>query len=243
MEKKIRSIMIFVVISLMASCFVACGDDDEGGSGSGNDGIITSPITLLSGGKKKIDGNVKSAQSSNEFVASVNNGIIEGEHIGNAIITVNNKYKIQVTVEPLYLIMDDPVLQWNATKETVKSLQHQGTVFAEDDEMLVYQNCGDSEVLTYSFKNGKLKSVLAVVPVSKKSSFVNYLTERYAFYPQQLSNYTFVGMDSYSLDNAKTIVTLSVYNTKYLANLYMPASDFNSKTIQQSRKLINNLPI
>ena len=54
MEKKIRSIMIFVVISLMASCFVACGDDDEGGSGSGNDGINTSPITLLSGGKKKI---------------------------------------------------------------------------------------------------------------------------------------------------------------------------------------------
>ncbi len=207
-------------------CFVSCGSDDD--DNDNNVGIDTSPVTLTAEQTKTIAGNVNKTVSANEFVAIVNNNVITGNHIGETIVTVNGKYNIPVTVIPRYLIMKDPITEWGASKATIKAKQTEGTLSKEESDMLAYTNCGDASAVGYSFDNGKLSSIVVLVSTSKMTAYTGYLKERFAFYPAQLADYTFVGMDSYTLDKAKTVVALSVYNANYLACVYMPADKFNS---------------
>lgn len=204
----------------------SCGSDDE----EEKDGIDTSPVTLLVDKSTTVQGKVSNMATDNEFVATVKDNIITGNHVGETIITVNGKHKIPVTVVPFYKIMDDPITDWGTSQSTIKAKQTQGTISKEDADLIRYTNCGDADIVAYMFENGKLNSVGVLISTSKTTSYVNYLKERFAFYPGQLSNYTFVGMDSYSLETARTVVALRVQDANYLMCLYIPASKFNSSS-------------
>jgi len=215
------SVLVFFIALLG---FVACSSDSD------EEKIVidTSAVSLYVEGTKTIQGDVNSAVSENEFVAEVDNNVITGAHVGETIVTVNGKYRIPITVIPFYNIMDDPILEWGASTSTIKSKQKQGTLRSDDGKMLAYQKCGDAEALAYNFENDKLKAVLVMFPVSKMSACTGYLKERFAFYPGQFSNYTFLGIDAYSVEKSRTVVALSLYNTNYLACLYMPTEDYKS---------------
>ena len=223
-KKYFLKLLAIVTVAMLSVGFTACSSDD------GDDGIDTSPITLFADKTKTIAGNVSYMISANEFVATVENNVIKGSHVGETTITVNGKHKIPVSVIPFYNIMDDPITEWGASKATVKAKQKQGTLFRETTDAIGYQNCGDASIVAYSFENGKLKSVVVMMPTSKTSSYTGYLKERFAFYPGQFSNYTFLGIDAYSLSSAKTVVALSVYDSSNLSCVYMPAEKFNSNS-------------
>ena len=179
MNKKILwSLQTLLMVAILSISFVSCSSDDDS-----DDGITTTSVTLFAGKTKTLEGNVREIVSANEFVATVKDNVITGNHVGETVVTVNGKYKISVSVIPFSNIMNDPVTEWGASKETVKAKQKQGTLSADEDEILVYQNCGDASLVAYSFENGKLSTVLVRMPISKTSSYTDYLMERFAFYP------------------------------------------------------------
>ena len=221
-KSKIVKWMVCACIALPAMSLVSCSKDDDGES------INTSPITVYAGSTYNIEGDVNSAVSSNEFVAIVEKNTVTGNHVGETTITVNSKHKIPVTVRPKYMIMNDPVTDWGASKATIKQKQTQGTLRQETNDMLAYENCGDADLMGYSFKNGKLAGIVVMVSISKMDAYINYLKERFAFLPEQYENYTFLGFDAYTLAQSTTVAALSIYNTDYMSCVYMPTADFKS---------------
>ena len=115
--------MAIMMIVMLSVGFASCNSDDDE-----DDGISTSPITLYADKTEKIGGNVREMVSDNTFVATVDNNIVTGMHVGEAIVTVNGKHKIRVSVIPFYHIMDDPITEWGISKATVKARQRQGTL-------------------------------------------------------------------------------------------------------------------
>ena len=221
-KMKIVKWMACACIVLPSMSLVSCSSDDD------KDSINTSPITVYAGSKYNIEGDVNSAVSSNEFVALVEKNQVTGNHVGETSITVNSKHKIPVTVRPKFMIMDDPVTDWGASKTTIKQKHKQGTLKQETSDMVAYEKCGDADMVAYSFKNGKLAGIVVMMAMSKMNAYVDYLTERYAFLPEQYENYTFLGFDAYSLEQSTTVAALSIYNTQYLSCVYMPTADFKS---------------
>jgi len=222
--KKTKSIvwMAYVCMVLPSLSMVSCSSDDD------EDSFKTSPITVYAGSTYNIEGNVNSAVSSDEFVVLVDKNEVTGNHVGEAYVTVNSKHKIPVTVRPKYMIMDDPVTEWGASMATIKQKQRQGKLKQETSEMLAYENCGDAELMGYSFKNGKLAGIVVMMSTSNMTAYTNYLKERFAFLPEQFENYTFLGFDAYTLEKSTTVAALSVYNAQYLSCVYMPTADFKS---------------
>lgn len=221
-KSKIVKWMACACIALPAMSLVSCSSDDD------EESINTSPITVYAGSTYNIEGDVNSAVSSNEFVALVEKKTVTGNHVGEATITVNSKHKIPVTVRPKYMIMDDPVTDWGASKATIKQKHKQGTLKQETSDMLAYEKCGDADMVAYSFKNSKLAGIVVMVSMSKMDAYINYLKERFAFLPEQYENYTFLGFDAYTLAQSTTVAALSIYNTNYLSCVYMPTADFKS---------------
>ena len=216
--------MAYACIALPTLSLVSCSSDED------DDNIKTSPITLYAGSTYTIEGNVNSAVSSNEFVVLVEKNKVTGNHVGQASITVNNTQRIPVTVQPKYMIMDDPVTDWGASKATIKQKHTQGTLKQETNDVLAYEKCGDADMVAYSFKNGKLAGIVVMMASSKMTSYINYLKERFAFLPEQYENYTFLGFDAYTLEQSTTVAALSIYNTQYLSCVYMPTADYKKGT-------------
>ena len=221
-KSKIVKWMACVCIALPVMSLVSCSSDDN------EENINTAPIIVYAGGTYNIEGDVNSAVSSNEFVVLVEKNEVTGNHVGEASITVNSKYNIQVNVRPRYMIMDNPVTDWGASKATIKQKHKQGTLKQETSDMLAYEKCGDADMVAYSFKNGKLAGIVVMMAMSNMTAYTNYLKERFAFFPEQHENYTFLGFDAYTLEQSTTVVALSIYNTQYLSCVYMPTADYKS---------------
>lgn len=210
----------FFSVSVM-SCSSSNDDDD--------DGVSTAPITLKAGDKSTIAG-AKTITSMNEFVAYITgNNEVTAFHVGETTLTVNDKKKIQLTVVPVYNLYDDPITKWGCDQSYVKSNQKQGTLTKSDTNSLAYSDAGKSKGILYSFENGKLTSVGAVVSTTYTTEYANYLAERFFMIPYEHNNETyFVGIDGLEKAQANTVVILQVYDYLNLIAVYMPANSYNS---------------
>ena len=105
--------------------------------------------------------------------------------------------------------------------------QNQGVLSSKSDsQYLIYEDVGKSNaVLMYTFDNGKLKSIGAVVSTSFTSEYATYLSERYLMLPYETNKDTyFIGIDALDVDKANTYVVLQIYDYRTLIAIYMPPS-------------------
>ena len=79
--------------------------------------IKTTSAIMWVGDKKNIEGDVKTASSLDDFVASVKDGVITANHTGATVIVVNEKHPIVVMVFSINNSISDPVLKWGAPKD------------------------------------------------------------------------------------------------------------------------------
>lgn len=214
-------------IALLSLGFVSCGSDDD------DDDVNTSPITLYAGDKTAVSG-ATSIESENEFIVYIGkeDKSVNGFHVGEAFIKVNGKSRIPVTVKGKYHTYDEPVTEWGCSQSYVKSHQNQGTVSSKSDSKnLIFENVGHADVLMYSFEDGKLASIGAIVPTSYTSEFAGYMSERFLMIPYEKDNDTyFVGVDGLEIEKSNTFAMLQVYNYKYLIAVYMPSSKAKSSS-------------
>lgn len=212
--KKISFLSMMMLAVVVLPLMVACGDDDD-------DVFDTTPIRMLSNGEKTISG-AETITSTNEFVAYAKDNKVMAFHVGDTELIVNGKYKIPLTVSPLYNLYDDPVCDWGCSMEYVKKHQKQGALSSKSSStLLAYENAGGASVMGYSFENGKLKSAIALVSTSHASTLVDYLLERYLIAPYYKGSETYyVGFDGLSEEKANTAILMQVYSASMISVVY-----------------------
>lgn len=239
MRKTIRlvglSLMAVVCIGLLAC---SSSDDTEEG------GIDTTPITLLAGKDKIIQG-ADTISSSNEFVAYGKKNTLYGWHVGETTINVNGKKTISVTVMPKNNLYDDPICEWGCSMDYVKSHQKQGTLNSKStDKILAYNDAGGATLLAYSFNNGKLESVGAMVSTNHTSTLGEHLVERYLLLPLYKGKDTyFAGIDGLDENHAKTMVLMDLYDINTWSVFYAPFKKNTTRSIldNEEEKLMDLL--
>jgi hypothetical protein len=220
MKKLFFFYLTLFVSAAVSMSFISCGSDNDD-----NDGVDVTPIVIYPDEEKTITG-ANSISSSNEFVALVKDKTVTGFHVGSATLTVNGNKTIPITVLPKYHLYDDPICNWGCDVDYVKSHQKQGTISSKStSENLIYENAGAASVLMYTFKNGTLSTVAAVVSTNHTSQYSSYLSERYMMIPYYEGKDTyFVGADAIEVEKATTAVILQVYSATQLVAVYTPAN-------------------
>ena len=199
--------VLFLLPLLAALFFVGCSDDEEGGIS-----LNESAITLYSDDTAHLEANDNvDWLSESEFVASVDaNGLVTGNHVGTTNIIASNgsgTSKCTVEVIPRFNTFEEPVVDFGATKEEVKSKESR-TMLSEIDDALIYM--GENSALNmviYMFENGRLYASGAAVSFAYTSELTNFLLERYQVVGEENGMYMFINND---LDKYDMIVSLSV---------------------------------
>jgi hypothetical protein len=219
MKKNYFYLLGIALVTMLSVSFVSCGKDKEEDK---DDMIDTTPISLAVGSEKIITG-ADTIVSSNRFVAYGTKNTVKAYHVGETSLLVNGKKTISISVYSTNYLYDNPVCEWGCSMDYVKSHQKQGTYSSKStNEYLLYENAGGASGLAYSFENGALVAVLAFVSTNHTSTLGTYLAERYLMLPIYQGEKTyFAGIDAIDTDNAKTLVYMDVYNTKFWSVLYM----------------------
>lgn len=231
-----KKILFLLVMVLPVLVFTSCSDDD-------NEGVNTKKISLFVGDEKKIESAVvpNSVFSENNFIAEVeDDGTVIGKHVGQTIISINEKYNIPVEIKGKYTTYDDPILNWGCSADYIIKNQKQGTLNSQNATSITYTNCGKAQSAVYLFEEGKLVSAGFVLRSSLASEIGDFLDERYLMIPYDLGDYTIAGINSYKLENASNIVFVKVYNVSTIMVLYAPYDNERSiKSISPDKEIIS----
>ncbi len=193
-------------LAILPLFLVSCSSNDEDNSLSKSNYTVNYGESISIGG----DGNLI---IDNDFVASYENGKIKGVHIGETDAIYEGSQKISITVNGTSNYLNYPVTEWNASKSSVKSKHHGGTLYSEDDENITYTiNSGGKTkyIFMYSFKNGKLTGCGLVVPTNEVTPFVDWLTQKYYLSMTGDDTIFTAGMDAYNTNKATTLVGIGV---------------------------------
>lgn len=132
--------------------------------------------------------------SSNDYIATVKNGMIVGVHIGTAIITMTSvgaptSYFI-VKVKPKYSLYDDPILDYGISRqELIRKETHRLLSVISDTLDLAYDYSHEDykTLMLYHFENDSLQTVHSFITDDKKffegdfSKIIGFFEERYNF--------------------------------------------------------------
>lgn len=229
-----KKVLFLLPILTALFTFSGCSDDEEGGIS-----LNESEITLYSDDTEQLEANDNvDWMSESEFVASVDaNGLVTGNHVGTTNIIASNgsgTSKCTVEIIPRFNTFEEPVLDFGATKEEVKSKESR-TILSETEEGLVYIGENNAlDMVAYLFENGRLRSAGAAVSFAYTSELTSFLIERYQVVGEENDIYMFINND---VDKFDMIVSLSV-ESDYLLVAYGPYST-DTKVITETNDYIN----
>lgn len=135
--------------------------------------------------------------SSNEFVASVYNGRVTGNHVGEATIYVsykNVKDSCKIVVNSVNNCIKEPNIKWGISMQNLKSKEKNTLVYESynsnfDITLLTYK-VDTYDYYVYFFKNNSL--ILSEQKINIATSIIdmtNSLYERYQYLSFSLSKY------------------------------------------------------
>ena len=222
----------FLLFSLMvvSLAFVSCGSDEEDEPNYANQ-------TMVAGDTYTIPGKIKDWASDNELIASVSNGIVTAERVGETIIRSGSKsFKVSVTGK--YNTFKEPYTQWGASQSAVKSYMTGYTLFKETNEVLYYTGLNKEMGYGYSFTNSALSSSYVILQMTSVTSdeMVAYLAERYVYVTMDEDDYYF----GFVTPDKKTIVILQLQSNSgqlYYFVYYTSASSANAAPVQAMMKM------
>jgi len=145
--------------------------------------------------------------SDNQLIASVSNGIVKAERVGQTTIR-NGSKSFKVTVNGKYNTFKEPCLQWGASKSTVKSFMSGYTLQSEDDESIFYKGKYREALTGYMFKSSGLyvSTVMLLTSSVSTDELAAFLNERYIYVTQNSREYYF----AYATPDEKNVVLLQL---------------------------------
>lgn len=207
---------VFSLMLLLAAMFTytACGDDDE----KDNAKLSKTAYTMYHKDSQYIEGTNLSDivwDSDDEFVATVKNNSITGQYVGKTTVkSATKKLTFSVEVKPAYSTYEEPHLDWNASKSTIKA--RYGTPTSESTNSLIYETSNTNvPILLFVFENGKMYTCGVVCKISAAYELVDFLSERYVPVKVDKDNYsaTFVHCNGKISDPQIDYVIAMQYNS------------------------------
>lgn len=189
-----------LAIALPFIALTSCGGDDD------EPDYKYSDITLKYQQTYQITGETTGWTSENTLIASVTkSGLVTGLLEGETELR-NGSSRFNVTVTPTVTLYANPCLKWGASESNVKSFMRGYSPVSESDDMILYSNYGEAQLLGYSFDNRRLEAVMAFIPVSSVSAeeMVSHLAQRYVAVDQEDDSFFFLSPDR------ETVVMLQV---------------------------------
>ena len=191
----------FLLFSLMvvSLAVVSCGSDEDEPNYANQ--------TMVAGDTYTIPGKIKDWTSDNDLIASVSNGIVTAERVGETYIRSGAK-SFKVTVNGKYNTYKEPYMQWGASKSTVKSSMSGYTLSSETSEILIYKGNYPVSLIGYSFKNDALQLSSVIIPITSVSmdELVDFMMERYVYVTKDEDNSYF----GFATADKKSVVILQI---------------------------------
>lgn len=229
-----KSIYLFLGIVLIAALSSCSGNDDDDENFD-----MPSEKTIYVGDSIKLS---KAAKSYDNFVALVHdNGYIVGFHVGQTTIQYKGKM-MTLNVRGRYNLYD-VITEWGINSNELLQKQKVGKKIIDTKSngvhLIGYEKVGVANMLGYAFdENDKLIYVQAMSNPTYEKSILNFLFERYMFYPEEVASYTWAGINSLEYDKATTLSLVSL-DSKYKID-YMFVTQYISIEYAKSRSISEN---
>lgn len=226
-----KKVLLAAVVALAGVSLTSCSSsssDDEPFS------MNERAITLQKGDKYTITHTGKASWSSeDDFVASVNDGEVTANHVGETTIYAisgGSKSQCNVTVRGLYNYFREPLCKMNATPEDVMRYETRSLDTKRSDRTMLFYYPAmneDIDVVVYSFKKDKLESAFVAMTMHGNSSQAlqmmnRFMSERYL---GGIASQGYVYINAKSVDEASKQVFVSNTISGYegiTAALYTP---------------------
>lgn len=218
--------LIFAILAAAAGMLTGCKEE----SGYNNITLNTYKLDMRAGDAQKVEitsGNPDDVRwrSENEFIATVDDGLISAQRIGQTRITANNA-AVVVTVEGLSNLYDNPMdgLSWGMTQEQL--YDKLGMPSTKDEKSMTYNMVSAINSLkTYSFVDNRLVSAAITVTKDKTSQLDDYLNERYLLLndDETRQDRDYINALTYSM--ATLLVTRTSYDDNYWLVSYKQIND------------------
>lgn len=225
-----KKVLLAAVFALAGVSFFSCSSSNDDEPFTMNERAIT----IQKGDKYTITHTGKASWSSEDnFVASVNDGEVTANHVGEtAIYATSGGYKSQcnVTVRGSYNYFREPLCKLNATPEDVMRYETRSLDTKKSDRttLIYYPAMNENiDVVAYTFKNDKLESSFVAMTMHGNASQAlqmmnNFMSERYI---GGIASHGYVYINAKSMDAASKQVFVSNTISGYegiTAALYTP---------------------
>ena len=226
-----KKVLLAAVFALTGVSFFSCSSSNDDEPFSMNERAIT----IQKGDKYTITHTGKASWSSDDdFVASVNDGEVTANHVGETAIYAMSggpKSQCDVTVRGLYNYFREPLCKLNATPEDVMRYETRSLDTKKSDRTtLIYYPAmnEDIDVVAYTFKNDKLESAFVSMTMHGNATqalqmMTNFMSERY--FGDGISSAGYVCMNATTTESASKFVYVTNKTPGYegiTAALYIP---------------------
>lgn len=226
-----KKVLLAAVFALVGGSFFSCSSSNDDEPFSMNERAIT----MQNGDKYTINHTGKASWSSDDdFVASVNDGEVTANHVGEtSIYAMSGGSKIQcdVTVRGLYNYFREPLCKLNSTPEDVMRYEKRSLDTKKSDRttLIYYPEMNeDIDVVAYTFKNDKLESAFVSMTMHGNATqalqmMTNFMSERY--FGDGISSAGYVYMNATTTESASKFVYVTNTTPGYegiTAALYIP---------------------
>lgn len=226
-----NKVLLAAVFALVGGSFFSCSSSNDDEPFSMNERAIT----MQKGDKYTINHTGKASWSSDDdFVASVNDGEVTANHVGEtSIYAMSGGSKIQcdVTVRGLYNYFREPLCKLNSTPEDVMRYEKRSLDTKKSDRttLIYYPEMNeDIDVVAYTFKNDKLESAFVSMTMHGNATqalqmMTNFMSERY--FGDGISSAGYVYMNATTTESASKFVYVTNTTPGYegiTAALYIP---------------------
>ncbi len=177
--------LIFFSLVLVSLAIVSCGSDKE------DEPNYTNQIMVV-GETYTIPGKSMDWVSDNDLIASISNGIVTAEHVGETVIR-NGSKSFKVTVTAQYNTFKEPYMNFGASMSSVKNYMSGYTLNKELSDALLYDGKFPVMYYMYTFKNAGMYLSSAILKASSVDAddMVAFLQERYVFVTMDEEEYYF----------------------------------------------------
>ena len=226
-----KKVLLAAAFALAGVSFFSCSSSNDDEPFSMNERAIT----MQKGDKYTITHTGKASWlSDDDFVASVNDGEVTANHVGETAIYAmsgGSKSQCDVTVRGLYNYFREPLCKLNATPEDVMRYEKRSLDTKKSDRTtLIYYPAmnEDIDVVAYTFKNDKLESAFVSMTMHGNATqalqmMTNFMSERY--FGDGISSAGYVYMNATTTESASKFVYVTNTTPGYegiTAALYIP---------------------
>ena len=182
-------------------------------------------------------------ETTNDFIAQVENGEVTGNHVGECAVSVKSNGDIatcNVVVKPKYFTYKEPVLEWGITLEQLKAQKGEYNDHSQNKGKDLYYYVQDKEngiIELYTFADDVLENCSVMLNV-KNTDVTDFLIERYQpiSYDEETGLALFI--NSMELEMATLGVGLRPVvsgSTAMFLVTYLPYSDSKSPSMAPTR--------